>query len=392
MSEHPPTAIDPAAHIATATRSANIADMPVQERCGNCDAILLGPHCHACGQPVKGLIRHFSSVLGDLLDTVLQLDTRITRTLTPLLLRPGFLSNEYFAGRRTRYVSPVRLFFFMSVLAFLLAQWTLDSQQHPANTDSILSAVNVADVQHIRDVALQKIAARRAQSGTAPVVAAALVAAEADVRRQADARIAELQHAQNTHTPPPKHNYSKLEFGDTQWDPVKHPVHVSWLPVSANRWLNSLVGRARDNVQRIQRNPNLLLDAWISALPSTLFLLLPLFALLLKLAYLFKRRLYMEHFIVALHSHAFLCLDLLLVLLLNGFDSLIGWPWAHAPLQIAITVLIVWMPLYLLLMQKRVYLQGWPMTLLKFSVIGTVYLLLLSLGAAFSLLAKIVWL
>ena len=50
-----------------------------------------------------------------------------------------------------------------------------------------------------------------------------------------------------------------------------------------------------------------------------------------------------------------------------------------------------WMPLYLLLMQKRVYGQGWLMTLLKFAVIGVCYSILLSLGAAFTTVSSLVW-
>src|SRR3546814_4700084 len=56
-------------------------------------------------------------------------------------------------------------------------------------------------------------------------------------------------------------------------------------------------------------------NAYLGAMPATLFVLLPVFALMLKVAYVFKRRLYMEHLLVALHSHAFLCLALLLVFL-----------------------------------------------------------------------------
>src|SRR3546814_7156605 len=56
-------------------------------------------------------------------------------------------------------------------------------------------------------------------------------------------------------------------------------------------------------------------NAYLGAMPATLFVLLPVFALMLKVAYIFKRRLYMEHLLVALHSHAFLCLTLLLVFL-----------------------------------------------------------------------------
>jgi len=89
--------------------------------CDNCHRELLGEHCYACGQPTKGLVREFSTIVGDLADTVFNIDSRILRTLGPLFARPGALTIEYFSGHRVRYVSPVRLFVFMSLLAFLLA-------------------------------------------------------------------------------------------------------------------------------------------------------------------------------------------------------------------------------------------------------------------------------
>ena len=105
----------------------------------------------------------------------------------------------------------------------------------------------------------------------------------------------------------------------------------------------------------------------------------------------FKRRIYMEHLIVALHSHSFLCARLLLVLML---DAMAGWTaamrWLSLPLGWAQGALMVWMPLYLLLMQKRVYGQGWTMTLLKYGVLGTCYFVLVSLGATLSLLVSLV--
>jgi hypothetical protein len=45
-----------------------------------------------------------------------------------------------------------------------------------------------------------------------------------------------------------------------------------------------------------------------------------------------------------------------------------------------------WIPVYLLLMQKRVYGQGWPMTLIKFGVLGISYSVLLSLGLVAAIL------
>jgi hypothetical protein len=294
-----------------------------------------------------------------------------------------------------RYVSPVRLFFFVSVIAFFVAQWTFDASNTQAirvDDDGINSAMTVTAVEAQRDVALRAIEASRKTAGTMPGVADGLASAEAAVRKKSDARVAELRAAQMQGKPPPKH-FERLTFGgDTPWDPVKNPIRFNALPPFANRWLNQLAGRAQNNLARIQQDPKLLIDAWISAVPSTLFVLLPLFAALLKLAYLFKRRLYMEHFIVALHSHAFLCFALLLALVLNGLAGVTLSPWMHAPLVWLQVALYVWMPLYLLLMQKRVYQQGWFMTTIKYGVLAVIYMFLLSIGAAISLLVKLVWL
>src|SRR5690606_22145099 len=123
-----------------------------------------------------------------------------------------------------------------------------------------------------------------------------------------------------------------VEFNGRPWDPKTNPVHIGWLPQFANDWINRQVGKGQANVAGLQKDPDRLKDAVLSALPSTLFVLLPIFALMLKVAYLFKRRLYMEHLIVALHSHAFLCLALLLVFAFNqlgkmvpGLAGLSGW-------------------------------------------------------------------
>src|SRR6187399_3118800 len=79
--------------------------------CANCGAPMHGPYCYACGQPEKGLIRQLASVMSDVLDTVFNIDSRVFRSMFPLYLRPGYLTLEYFAGRRVRYVTPFRLFF-----------------------------------------------------------------------------------------------------------------------------------------------------------------------------------------------------------------------------------------------------------------------------------------
>jgi hypothetical protein len=118
------------------------------------------------------------------------------------------------------------------------------------------------------------------------------------------------------------------------------------------------------------------------------------FALLLKMLYVFKRRLYMEHVIVALHSHAFLCLNVLLMIVTGALSELLAPTGGvlHSLFGIIEIALGAWIPIYLLLMQKRVYGQGWPMTLVKYSFLGFCYIFLLSFGMAATMMIALMWL
>lgn len=381
--------------------------------CANCGTPLLGEHCYACGQPVKGLVRHFSSLVGDVLDSVFEWDGRLPRTLWPLLAKPGYLTTEYLVGHRIRYVSPFRLFFFLAVLTFFIGKLTVSFGESGGvnfgGDNDIETALTVEDVEKARDKALAELAEAKAeiaagvdkttQAGNEAAdigrraSEAAITGGETAVRAQAEDRIRRLRAAEQAGQPPPPPNVARLSFGGGDWDADKNPIAIAWLPAFANDWLNRQAARVQKNIPRLQEDPDLFKDAMLGAVPSTLFVLLPVFALMLKALYLFKRRLYMEHLIVALHSHAFLCLAVLLLFVLMALGHWLA-PQGGTPgvvfglLEAAIWI---WMPLYLLLMQKRVYAQGWPMTLLKYTVLGWCYVVLLSFGAAFTAIAGLVW-
>ena len=339
-------------------------------------------------------MRPLGNLFGDVLDSVFDLDIRVFRTLPPLFAKPGFLTREYFAGRQIRYVTPFRLFFFLTVLTFFVAQLTLDGPSvNFGDGDAIARATTVAEVEKARDAKLAELAkAKREMAGTAAAAGIpGMEIAEQQVREVAVERIAALQEAQAAGLPPPAadrggDNTLDVRFNDKRWDGKNNPLDT-WLPGFADRWLNAQVARASHNIARLRQDPAAFKDAALGAVPTTLFVLVPLFALMLKLAYVFKRRLYMEHLVVALHSHAFLSLNLLLVLLVRALAqwlapgegalaTLFGWTEG---------LLLAWMPVYLLLMQKRVYAQGWPMTVLKYCVLGTCYSVLLSFAVAASM-------
>ena len=81
----------------------------------------------------------------------------------------------------------------------------------------------------------------------------------------------------------------------------------------------------------------------------------------------------------------------LLVVLSMALRDAIGPGALHGLLGWVEGLLFAWMPIYLLRMQKRVYGQGWTMTLLKYCVLGFSYVMLLSFGAVFTVLASLVW-
>lgn len=384
---------------------------PAPRRCENCGTPLLGEHCHVCGQPTKGLVRHFTSVMGDFLDTVFDFDSRVLRTLGPLLTRPGWLSLEYFAGRRVRYVTPTRLFLFLSLLAFFAIQARIDVADDDVvhvgvakdpvdfNSGAIDSAKTPAEVEAARKQALEQLALARRQLEGVPAGAAGVAALEiAEQRINDSARersewlvAAAAAKAKGEPEPPAPKVQGKsslnLPMHGKPWDPVSNPVDYAWLPDVVNHSLNRRLAHARDALEG-KDSERTLMAAMFNVLPQTLIVLMPIFALMLKLAYLFKRRLFMEHLIVALHSHAFIALALTLVMAFSGlqewlapsagfWNSLLGW---------AITLTSAWIPVYLLLMQKRVYGQGWTMTFIKFGVLGICYSVLLGLALASAVL------
>ncbi|MDR7135554.1 hypothetical protein J2X06_002763 [Lysobacter niastensis] len=271
------------------------------------------------------------------------------------------------------------------------------------------TAPTLADVERLRD---EKLKPR--QERLAKLPADAVTARKVELREirstnlTAGCRAAQLQIQHATATEGPRTRkaaddarvYGDNECGDIDftmfgtepWDEEANPVTLGSAPQFVNRWLNRQIAHGRENIARAQKDPSLYFRALVGAVPSALFLLVPVFALLLKLAYLGSGRLYLEHLVVALYSHAYLCLVMLAFFLLLVIDHAIAPHWAGFSWISGLigTLLWLWLPVYLLLMQKRVYGNGWPVTLLRYLVIGNLYFVLLTFAAVFLAIASIV--
>lgn len=92
----------------------------IGEPCANCDALLTGQWCHACGQKrIVHADRRLGALMSEAAREVTSLDGRFLRTVGALLFRPGVLGRDWLAGRRARWMSPMALFLLANLLYFL---------------------------------------------------------------------------------------------------------------------------------------------------------------------------------------------------------------------------------------------------------------------------------
>ncbi|MEO1254345.1 MAG: DUF3667 domain-containing protein, partial [Bacteroidota bacterium] len=90
--------------------------------CKNCERKLEENFifCPSCGQEHKEKVVHFRQFILDFLGDYFTFDSLIIRSVKPLLFNPGFLTSEFLAGRRVRYIPPLRMFIFISIVFFLV--------------------------------------------------------------------------------------------------------------------------------------------------------------------------------------------------------------------------------------------------------------------------------
>ncbi|HEV3178850.1 MAG TPA: DUF3667 domain-containing protein [Steroidobacteraceae bacterium] len=296
--------------------------------CDNCGAPVPARYCGSCGQrrepPVHSLW-HFSKVATE---DLTHADSRLWRTLTALLFRPGRLTAEFLAGRRARYLPPVRLYLVLSVAFFLWASAT----PHSAYVLEINARERAAAV-----VPLAEEAGRVWRP-----------ASRGETREQRAERVCR---------------------GAIYRGP------------SADRMQPLLASACR---RIVDDNGRALQEALLHNVPRAMFLFLPLLAVGMMLMYWWPQHYYVEHLLLLVHYHAFVFLLLPLAWALSAL-----LPFAAGWVSVAITVYIPW---YLYRSMRVVYAQGRWLTAGKlvllslfYLVSGTALLVLTSIYSALTL-------
>lgn len=310
-------------------------DIPAKRYCDNCQSALYGEFCHQCGQEKKSYIRNVSGVITEFFGEFSNWDTRLWRTLVPLWFRPGYLSRRYVDGHRVPYVPPLRLYLFTSIIAFLIFAKLLPETQVKVSSPD---GVSVQAVQEVKP--------------GGKIWSDVVTDFNSDIQQ------------------------------DQQQTPFDSKI--SFLSDEAQQQFDA-------KLTAIVANPKLAINKFFSLAPQMMFLLLPLFALLLKLLYIRSDRYYMEHLIVALHSHSFILQFSVLYLALGILQQSIGWAWLAAAVSWLQNAVLWWIPLYLLLCQKFYYQQRWGKTLLKFWLSSSLYNILFISAVTGLIVLSILW-
>ncbi len=286
--------------------------------CSNCGERLCGEYCYRCGQRDRQVIDFFPTLVREAFAGVFAFESRTWRTLWYLFTRPALLTSEYLAGRRLRFLPPVRLFIAF-VLVFLFT----------VSFEMFMDSVGVD---------INKYATEATQDNDDDVVTSA--------------------------------DMEELESGVLD---LIEPLRVPFLSDANNqRFVALLQERAIANIRSISEDPFDFVGQLLDYLPVLLLMMMPLLALVQKLAYLGSGRYYIEHLLLTLHNHSFLLLVFILLFLLD----LLAWSSRGvlaATAGFLGSLLNLWAIAYLFMSLRLFFSQGYLLTTFKFLAMSITY-------------------
>lgn len=280
--------------------------------CPNCELPLREEdnYCARCGQENhthKLPLRYF---FVELLGGMYNFDTKLMRTLRDLFAPPGLATRNFNENKRARYVPPLRLYLFTTVVFFLVSAWLPD---RPKETRDGQNGLQFTAGSDSLDEELTAMA--RAGTLTDSVIDSVL-------KRQGE-----------------------------------EPDLITRKLLRAAMEQNAGGAASATFKERIKAN-----------FANALFVLLPVFAIILKLVCLRQKRFFTEHLIFAVHYHT-----VFFLLLLTA--ALIEWPFsangtdASAVTGIAVLLGIAVLPW----MMRTAYQRPWWKTIIKAMMITVLY-------------------
>ena len=345
--------------------------------CRDCGARADINFCPVCSQETRIEMPTVGHFVAEFAEQTLALQGQLWRTLYSLLFKPGQLTLDYVAGRRQRYVRPLRLYLAISISFFAVLGITAgDGAFLPDDllVDDSAKASNAregGDAQTDKQGTAKPTKSKTANKSADKPLAMPKTgdpAADAEVRIEAAAAAIEAAAVAkaDAETAAQEAKEEAAAAQKAKAEAEKHPPSTDKSESSAHfdTGYAKLDTRLNERFDRLKALPKSeitarVVNAFLNYAPFAMFLLLPLFALFLKIGYLWRGANYAIHLLFAVNYHSFIFFMLLIAQLplINRFDNLLGFV----------------VPAYLLLALRRVHGGGWLSTTLFTLLLSIVY-------------------
>ncbi|HCT30776.1 MAG TPA: hypothetical protein DIW31_08580 [Bacteroidales bacterium] len=365
-------------------------------------------YCPNCGQENntnKIPVRH---LIFEVLEDFFHFDAKIWNTIKASFSKPGRITIDYLEGRRARYIPPVKFYVFVSFIFFLLLGKLSD---HAIETDrkSIISMSESDDitlnelqgnnkVYYSRDSNdIRKIEFRYTSKDSlkkelkklavSPDSILKKILEEEDIdtsivtrKRLRDALALIPDNIPALDSVKPSYNvYGNVEFSNKEeYEQFKHDIHnyndrqvdsiliskkenASWFNKQMVRKMSKYDFKNKDDIKEITH-------AIIKSISFTMFIMMPLTAILLLLLF-YRKKYYYEHLIFSIHIHTifFIIFSVILTIQIFISEKFGGKLWGWAILACLI---------YLISSLKNNYSQSWGKTIAKFLLMSIPYFLI----------------
>lgn len=335
------------------------------KNCLNCQAPLddVYNYCPICGQQNDDKNVSFKELGRDLFENFFSFDSRLAHTFFPFFFKPGELTRKYNEGKRFTYANPIRLYIIVSFFYFFILNIMMGDL-----TRELSQALDTPEVDSVKTAIQNEVQFNLDSIKNAPPI---MVKMDSDSISEGDENSWPLKN--------------------WQWELLNEKLNDNSISEQALYESLKIDDRSaftkltiKQIIRIYKRDKETLVSEIVQNLSVMMFVLIPVFALLLKLMYVRRKTLYVNHLIHTIHLHtfAFFVYGVAMGLIHWVFesDSIHSW--------IMFTTLFV-VFIYSFLSFKRVYNQSWKKTALKYWITSWFYFYILVFAIIIELLVSL---
>jgi Protein of unknown function (DUF3667) len=390
--------------------------------CHNCDTSFdeTDNFCRKCGQENHDLKVPIPHILEEVFEGFTHFDNKFFTTIKSIFSKPGLITKDFLDGKRTRFVAPLRLFFFISATYFFLYSCSQTKGIEVSNdptwvkekvdkftAEDLLNRLEVKSWDSIRSILPKKslISQKRILMSlyqntlkdtinTYPIkvgnitrgfIKKTLKECQLPVPDTILFRAIVSDRKVKVHLNTVQSYWvvgsgitkkvalDRLSYNDKELD----SVYVASEHKQMNWWKRIGFKLARktnyNKVLAEEKNENYQIIIYTKTISYTFFILIPLVGFLLWLFFKKVRPFYYEHLIASIYLHCMVYLIFsiphLMFLIFNiNLDEVFG--------ESAFLILLVGFWLYFLISVKYIFQQTWFRTVLKSVIFGICYAML----------------